>query len=160
MTDKFSDIITAAVEKQLTRNAAVQDAAVRHAVTLGVGTAIINTHGANIRAFPTGNVPDGQIYQFPTEEAYENYLHRKHSSLSPEGEALEETDKEVEELRRRIDTIITAWENEGPVPEHHQRMQQFLRANWPTLALAIEKLCVLDSLDEANNETTIPKEHQ
>ena len=80
--------------------------------------------------------------------------------LSPAEEALEEADREIEELRRRLNAIITAFEKPGPHPEYHYWVKEEMIRRWPALTDAIRHAAVLDSLDEANGETTIPKEHQ
>lgn len=38
--------------------------------------------------------------------------------------------------------ILDAWNIEGPNPEYHRRMKDWVRVNWPTLG---------DALDNASN---------
>ena len=72
----------------------------------------------------------------------------------------EQLERDNAELRRRLTTIITAFEKPGPHPEYHYWVKEEMIRRWPALTDAIRHAAVLDSLDEANGETTIPKEHQ
>ena len=39
-----------------------------------------------------------------------------------------------------VEAVRKAWTDAGPVPKVHEAAQRRLRAEWPTLAAAIEKL--------------------
>lgn len=39
----------------------------------------------------------------------------------------------------RVDPVLKAWVDAGPVPQYHLEMQEKLRREWPTLAYALDK---------------------
>jgi hypothetical protein len=100
---------------------------------------------------------DGRVYPDPRQHCPNG--HTRGQTIRdfyepPSEELVEELDADKAELQRRITAIITAWEDAGPVPAHHERIKTYVRGVWPTLADAIDMLCVLDSLDQANNTIT------
>lgn len=71
-------------------------------------------------------------------------------SYSPAEYLLQDANEDHAELERRLSTIITAW-------EFDPALQVKLRQQHPALADAIDMICVLNSLDQANDETTKPE---
>lgn len=54
------------------------------------------------------------------------------------------TDAELQELdavlAAPVADVVAAWVNPGPVPAYHNAMKAKLRADWPVLAAALDKL--------------------
>ena len=46
-------------------------------------------------------------------------------------------------IQAAAEDVVRAWVMKGSSPQHHQRMQEQLRKEWPVLAKAVERLVVV-----------------